>query len=193
MSVPAGSFSEAPAGTSGVPRAVWDQMKNSLCAHADSWIVFHLTPNNTPHLFFQSGHSERFPIIFLIGALFYVNKKYIPLDFRILLGLVLLTIISKDQVRVLEIMKYVLFSYSVIYISLLERFKLPNIDKYRDFSYGIYIYAFPIQQIYAYLFDKADPYLMFFVVTTLSSVCAYFPWHYIEKPALRLKSKKVFE
>lgn len=65
-------------------------------------------------------------------------------------------------------------------------------DKYGDYSYGIYIYAFPAQQMYAYLYDNSDPYLMFFVAITTSSILAIFSWHYIEKPALRFKSKKVF-
>lgn len=155
-------------------------------------IILILYLGKTSYPFFQSGHSERFPIVFLIGSMLYVNRKTVPLDFRVILGLAFLTIMLKDQGRVFEIMKYSLFSYSILYISLSNRFRLPNMDKYGDYSYGIYIYAFPAQQMYAYLYDNSDPYLMFFVAITTSSILAIFSWHYIEKPALRFKSKKVF-
>jgi peptidoglycan/LPS O-acetylase OafA/YrhL len=56
-----------------------------------------------------------------------------------------------------------------------------------DFSYGIYIYAFPIQQTIVYLFPKVDffPYLGSTLVITVA--LAALSWHFVEKPALKLK------
>lgn len=56
-----------------------------------------------------------------------------------------------------------------------------------DYSYGIYIYAFPIQQIVAQINPKLPlpEYLLWVGCCTI--LLAAFSWHFIEKPALKLK------
>jgi peptidoglycan/LPS O-acetylase OafA/YrhL len=56
-----------------------------------------------------------------------------------------------------------------------------------DYSYGIYIYAFPIQQTVAKFWPTMP--LALYLITTLSATIALaaLSWHWIEKPALRLK------
>jgi peptidoglycan/LPS O-acetylase OafA/YrhL len=56
-----------------------------------------------------------------------------------------------------------------------------------DFSYGIYIYAFPVQQTLVYLFPQID--LLSYLVSTMAITVslAAISWHFVEKPALKLK------
>lgn len=56
-----------------------------------------------------------------------------------------------------------------------------------DYSYGIYIYAFPVQQTLVYFFPKLSllAYLLSTLVLTISM--AALSWHFVEKPALKLK------
>lgn len=62
--------------------------------------------------------------------------------------------------------------------------------RHGDFSYGIYIYAFPVQQFGVMLLGKEQPYLpMLFVSAIITCVLAAMSWHFVEQPALRLKSK----
>lgn len=58
--------------------------------------------------------------------------------------------------------------------------------KGRDYSYGLYIYAFPVQQVVVAVFGPSPLYvgLLGLVGTGFFAVLS---WHYIEKPALRLK------
>jgi len=60
-------------------------------------------------------------------------------------------------------------------------------DKIGDLSYGIYIYAFPVQQTLIYCFWLTPVQLMVlsFVV---SGILAYLSWHLIEVKALKLKN-----
>lgn len=56
-----------------------------------------------------------------------------------------------------------------------------------DYSYGVYIYAFPVQQIVAQFFPQVDmaSYLVMTIVPTLA--LAILSWHFIERPMLALK------
>ncbi|MES2765352.1 MAG: acyltransferase [Bacteroidota bacterium] len=55
-----------------------------------------------------------------------------------------------------------------------------------DLSYGMYIYAFPVAQALAHYFSLSAGEMMVFSLL-ITSICAYFSWHFIEKKALKLK------
>ena len=58
-----------------------------------------------------------------------------------------------------------------------------------DYSYGIYLYAYPVQQAVWQLAPGGQTYLGNLVLSLLFvSLFAAFSWHGIEKPALRLKT-----
>lgn len=58
-----------------------------------------------------------------------------------------------------------------------------------DVSYGVYIYAFPVQQTLIYLLPH-EPFMVHLCLSTLITlVLAYGSWHCIEKLALRWKPK----
>lgn len=56
-----------------------------------------------------------------------------------------------------------------------------------DLSYGLYIYGFPIQQTLVYFF-KPDVHTLIISSVLVSAVVACLSWHWIEKPALKLKN-----
>ena len=57
----------------------------------------------------------------------------------------------------------------------------------RDYSYGIYIYAFPVQQSLVSFWPQMPlvPYLLSTLTITIALAAA--SWHFVEKPALKLK------
>jgi peptidoglycan/LPS O-acetylase OafA/YrhL len=57
-----------------------------------------------------------------------------------------------------------------------------------DWSYGVYIYAFPVQQTVAMLWPGLSPLQHFGVALGLTLIPAALSWHLVEKPALRLKA-----
>ena len=58
-----------------------------------------------------------------------------------------------------------------------------------DYSYGIYLYAYPVQQAVWQLAPGGQTYLGNLALSlALVSVFAAFSWHAVEKPALRLKA-----
>lgn len=57
-----------------------------------------------------------------------------------------------------------------------------------DYSYGIYIYAFPIQQLAARVGIPAAGWWVYLATTAAASIAAaVISWHLVERPALRLK------
>jgi len=56
-----------------------------------------------------------------------------------------------------------------------------------DYSYGIYIYAFPVQQLCAQVEGRWIEVLLLSAAVTLAA--AAISWHLIEKPALTLKKR----
>ena len=69
---------------------------------------------------------------------------------------------------------------------------LNNFGKYGDFTYGIYIYHFPLIQVFVYLglFDIYPPLLMFIITIILVLFLAILSWNYIELPFLPPSRKK---
>ncbi len=62
-----------------------------------------------------------------------------------------------------------------------------------DYSYGFYIYAFPVQQSIIYHYPQISMlwYLLSgFVITMLFAVLS---WHFVEKPMMRLKPKRMIK
>lgn len=66
---------------------------------------------------------------------------------------------------------------------------LGNWGKYGDFSYAIYIWHFPVIQVFISLgvFKYSTPLAFLGVICTVTA-CAYLSWSFIEKPFLRKKS-----
>lgn len=68
---------------------------------------------------------------------------------------------------------------------------LREAGRYGDYSYGVYLYAFPIQQIVVMTLGPQQPYMLLLslaIATTL--LFAWLSWRYIEQPALELKPKR---
>jgi peptidoglycan/LPS O-acetylase OafA/YrhL len=67
--------------------------------------------------------------------------------------------------------------------------KMAWVGKYGDFSYGIYIYSFPVQQMIVATTHTTNSYKLFFLSLLVSLIIAVLSWHLLESRFLRLKSK----
>lgn len=86
-----------------------------------------------------------------------------------------------------EYASYVLLPFLVIGFGTQSSVFLAKFDRF-DYSYGIYIYAFPVQQLISmYFFDKGRLF-GFLISTVCTCALAALSWHWVEKPALRHKN-----
>jgi peptidoglycan/LPS O-acetylase OafA/YrhL len=63
------------------------------------------------------------------------------------------------------------------------------LTRHGDFSYGLYLYAFPLQQVLVALGTPGGAWANFALATLLAGGCAVLSWHLIERPALRAKPR----
>jgi len=78
--------------------------------------------------------------------------------------------------------------YVILYLALHPGIQLPDMDRWGDFSYGLYIYAFPVQQLIIKYFTT-EPVEVLIYTTLVTVPLAMVSWRYIEKPALKLKGR----
>jgi len=126
---------------------------------------------------------------FAIGALFYLNRNKIVLSGKIAFVSLLLLIVSVFWGQ-LKLVFLIFGAYLVFYIAFSSKIKFHRFGKFGDFSYGLYLYAFPIQQTIIWLFGKGmNPYLNFLISFPVTFILSIMSWYLIEKPSLNLKSK----
>lgn len=76
--------------------------------------------------------------------------------------------------------------YLVIWLGL-QRIPTPWPFNRGDYSYGIYLYAFPVQQSVFYLTKTHSPLLIMALSVLPVAALAMLSWHFVEKPTLRLR------
>ena len=87
--------------------------------------------------------------------------------------------------------QHTLFAYVVIYVALAPHIRLPNMARYGDLSYGIYLYAWPMTQVA--VLSLAEPVWATAgaIATALSLALAFLSWHLVEKVALAFKDRNI--
>jgi peptidoglycan/LPS O-acetylase OafA/YrhL len=77
-------------------------------------------------------------------------------------------------------------SYLVLVLAFHPGLRLHGWNRFGDFSYGTYLYAFPVQQLVMRWFGHAvSPWTLFAVATPATILCAIASYHLVEKHFLR--------
>ncbi len=82
------------------------------------------------------------------------------------------------------------FAYLVIYVAL-GPIKLPDMARYGDLSYGIYIYGWPVKQLLIHYAVATGWFEVAMWATVIVIGLAALSWHVVEKNALALKDYNV--
>lgn len=128
---------------------------------------------------------------FAIGSCFYIYREKIPYD-KIIAFFALIMLLLSFKTPAAQFVGYFAFPYLVIYLSFLDISWLRNFSKYGDFSYGLYIYAFPVQQTIMHFSRNKINIVYFFLISyAITLIFACISWNIIEKPFLNLKKKRI--
>lgn len=131
-------------------------------------------------------HNVRLAAFFAAGALLYLLRHQVPMRMDVLLLLVLFAWLSRHRP---EYDLY--FGAVIIYGSLLFAFsrKLTLPRGLDDYSFGIYLYGWTIQQVLFELMPGIGPYRMALLSIPLSIIAGALSWHLVEKRALQLRKR----
>jgi peptidoglycan/LPS O-acetylase OafA/YrhL len=81
---------------------------------------------------------------------------------------------------------YLMFYFGQMSVKFLDWMK--NVP---DISYGIYIYGWPVECLLIY-YRHGSPWVTFLVAAPICFGLGWLSWHFVERPALSLKKKRIF-
>ncbi|WP_394780758.1 acyltransferase family protein [Undibacterium sp.] len=135
--------------------------------------------------------ADPFPRLFFMfacGAVFWVLKDYIRLSATWMAAVSAALLISALTHHQIFFVVY-LFSiaYALFYLAYIPGGKIRRFNDAGDYSYGVYIYAFPVQQMIIALLPQVSPATLTMIAAPMTLGLAALSWHVVEQPALKLK------
>lgn len=127
-------------------------------------------------------------IFFLIGVLVYLIKEYIPYSHYIGIFSLLISSISLSILPYGEFISIIPVSYFTVYIGLMNPSRTFFVEG-ADYSYGLFLYGYPIQQALVAMNDIFQNWAINFIFTMVFGLLfAAMSWHAVEKPALGFRT-----
>jgi peptidoglycan/LPS O-acetylase OafA/YrhL len=125
---------------------------------------------------------------FFVGIAAFHWKEYIPLHFSLFVNAAVMSYFMLP-VRGFTYIAALPATYCIVYLGMLKTPRLPLLQN-GDYSYGIYLFHFPIQQGLLHFFPIfREWWLLLPVAALLTILFAAASWHLIEKPSLKLKKR----
>ena len=145
------------------------------------------------HIFNRSGTFQlpldvyfRCGMTFSAGATFYLYRYEIPwkkgIAFTALMALIGLLFIKP----IAEPALCIFWGYSILYLAVSETVFI-KFNRLPDVSYGVYLYAWPINKIVLWHYPGMNVYAAMAFVFLLSIVFGVTSWYVVEKPFMKLK------
>ncbi|MBS0214263.1 MAG: acyltransferase [Proteobacteria bacterium] len=129
---------------------------------------------------------------FFLGSLFAVTSLYRILNTGFALFLVGLFAFFQPSAEVAkELALYIVLPVAVLSLGVANTPYLNRAGRFGDFSYGLYLYGFVLQQAFLFFFPMQSALQNAACALVASFVLAWISWHLVEAPALRLKKKRV--
>jgi peptidoglycan/LPS O-acetylase OafA/YrhL len=131
-------------------------------------------------------------LYFTIGTVMYLLRNYIrittPIAILSAIGYICALTIQMNQVIAFTLLGLSI-AYITLYLGFIKTGYFKHFAKFGDFSYGMYVWAFPIQQVIVLTL----PHLTIIEHFSLSALCTFIvsigSWHLVEKQGLKLKKR----
>ena len=137
---------------------------------------------------------DSFPILTRFLAFFYVGvalcryRKIVPISGKVALGLTGLFVLGSVLAQ-----NTFFEPFYVGYMTLFVAYWPPGVirrwSEGADISYGVYIYAYPVQQTWVWLLGPHNVLLNCALTFPIAAALGFASWVLIEKPALNLKAR----
>ncbi len=142
--------------------------------------------------FYVLEHRQllRFAWFFFVGTSFYLLRHQILMSAKLLgiiaaLAMIALAISGHHFLM----LYYLALPYCLFYFAYIPAGKLRSYNRFGDYSYGVYLYAFPIQQALVLSTPDWSVFGLIFTAGSLTFILAICSWHWLEQPALQLRKR----
>ncbi len=125
----------------------------------------------------------RFWLCFFLGSMVYLVADRIVLKPTIAMFLFGIAVLAYGS-SVYEFMLQIALTYGVFWVALVPDGAIRRFNEIGDYSYGLYIYAWPIQQIAVMIAPEVSPLTLFAAIAPTIVLAAMASWHWVERPAL---------
>jgi peptidoglycan/LPS O-acetylase OafA/YrhL len=157
------------------------QMKGYIFHYVDKQHLWYGNPFFLP----------RFITYFLAGVCCYYYRSSIIRNNLIAALACVVIAISFSWIKCIDQVLPFAGTYLLFFIAFHRRIPFGNFARYGDFSYGVYLYAWPVQQVLMYFFSRwLNPWILFFYALCVTTMLAFGSWHLVENPFLKLKKRK---
>ncbi len=145
------------------------------------------------HASFGNYDFPVFSCVFLIGGLFYLLEKEFPINLKTVAVSIFLLICFKGSV----FFKCAIFQFVAIFAIWFgtNEFIVKRVQLRNDYSYGVYLYGWPAQQIVYTLVSRyvdPKPWQISALAIPLALFFACLSWHFVEKPCISAAQKFKF-
>lgn len=148
------------------------------------------------------GHASRLYVAFLLGVAAYLYRHRIPYDGRLLalavtivLACTALNLVQRAELAPYPLMNLVALP-SLIYVTVflgVSDLWVPALLRRGDYSYGIYLYGWPLQQLTMSLLPSVrDTAQQVLIAIPVILAFAMVSWHAIERPILGTRRRLSF-
>lgn len=139
------------------------------------------------YLDFKSSIILNIVFMFYIGSVFYLHSRKVTLSPVIFYLLMLLLATNFFYTKTVTIY-FLTAPYILFYLAYIPKGKIRLFNRLGDYSYGVYIYAFPIQQLIIQCFPNISFSQYVFTCSAITISIAWLSWNLVEKNAIKLKN-----
>jgi peptidoglycan/LPS O-acetylase OafA/YrhL len=125
--------------------------------------------------------------MFLYGATLYLWRDKVPMRRSILIAALACLLLASVNEQAFSVVYVLCLAPVVLHLAYLPKGRIRAFNDSGDCSYGVYIYAFPIQQTLAFLFPRMPLIAMILGSGAITLGVAALSWTLIERRALALK------
>lgn len=138
--------------------------------------------------FTLGGHYIRLFAFFMAGVVWFVERERLSLDGRVALAVLVGCLLLFGSRYGAAIAMTLPFAYVLHWLGYRS---MPLLSQFQrvDLSYGMYLYAWPIQKLLLYYGVTRNAWVLTAWTTLLCIMAAFASWYGIEKPFLKLKPR----
>ena len=141
--------------------------------------------------FFSLFQFVRMTTAFLVGTCFYKYRQIIKWKQNYVvfcfLALIVIRLVSTTffELGLIILVAYIMFNFAFNFKSKM----LEKVGAKTDISYGVYLYAWPIQIVIIHHFNSINPWQLSVITIVFASVAGYISWVKVEKPFMNMKKR----